>query len=78
LWGTIFSKSVIFNADFSKGWPGKASMSDRIAKENTERSNQEWRRNLSEAIFTHAKYNYSTKKPKDFDWEKAGAIDASD
>ena len=78
LTGTIFSNATIFNADFSKGRPRKASMDPKIAKEITRKAAEEWLEDLNEAIFTRAKYDYSTKWPANFNPQSAGAVNWSD
>lgn len=75
---TDFSRSILVGADFSEGVPARASEREDLAKENERQAAESWLATLSEAKFTSAKWDYSTKRPPGFSLERAGAWDISD
>ena len=75
--GTDFSRTILVNADFSKGIPSRASVSAAKARADAREAEENWLARIAQAKFAGAKYSYSTKWPAGVDPKAMGAIDVS-
>lgn len=75
---TRFDDAILVNADFSKGYPARASPRQDIARRNRREADQRWIDALSAATWKGARFDWSTKWPADFSASALGAADISD